>query len=510
MITPEDTGLGAHLQRVLALSPESVAVEYQGLKVTWGELGEAAASVERLLAESGIDSQAPVGWAARNRPAAVASFVALLLSERMVAPLRPAYAVASFRDDIRSQRLAAVVGEPRDWVGEGVIEAAREAGTLGIEISGPPFAVRLVSGLEALGPGPHREPMPGHVIERMTSGTTGAPKRIPVKRDVLIPALRAGATPSEGKDRPLALQRSPALLFKPFSHAGGMYGLLLALYQARPIVLFEKFSVKEWVAAVKAYRPKAASLVPTMIRMLLDSDTDPADISSLLAIRSGTAPLEPEVQAQFEARFGIPILIDYSAAEFIGGLAGWSIQDHRAHGASKRGSVGRAKSDVQIRTVSLDCFEPQPAGETGLIEIKSDRYGPDWIRTSDLAAIDADGFIFLKGRADDAINRGGFKILPEDVAAILRSHPAVNDAAVVAMPDARLGEVPLAVIELADGATPPARDEMDALVRRHLPAYMAPVDYRFVEALPRTASLKISRPELKAMLAFGDQTPTNE
>ena len=500
MTLTDETGLGDHLQRVLALSPDSVALEYQGQKVTWGELQEAARAVDRLLTEAGIDSLAPIGWAARNRPSAVAGFVGLLLSERMVAPLRPANAVASFRDDIRNQRLAAVVGEPEDWAGEGVLEAAREAGTLGIEVSAAPFSVRLVPGLETPGPGPHREPMPGYVIERLTSGTTGAPKRIPVRREVLVPALKAGAPKSHSEDRPLALQRSPALLFKPFSHAGGMYGLLLALYQARPVVLFEKFNVKEWVAAVKAYRPKAASLVPTMIRMLLDSDTDPADISSLLAIRSGTAPLEPEVQAEFEARFGIPILIDYSAAEFIGGLAGWSIQDHRAFGATKRGSVGRAKADVQIRTVDVDNFAPQPAGATGLIEIKSERYGPDWIRTSDLAQIDGDGFIFLRGRADDAINRGGFKILPEDVAAILRSHPAVNDAAVVAMPDARLGQVPLAAIELADGAAPPDRDELDALVRHHLPAYMAPVDYRFLPSLPRTASLKISRPELKAML----------
>lgn len=500
MTITEETGLGDHLQHVLALSPESVAVEYQGQKVTWGELREAARAVERLLTEAEIDPHAPIGWAARNRPSAVAGFVALLLSERMVAPLRPASAPGSFRDDIRNQRLAAVVGEPQDWVDEGVLEAARETGTLGVEVSLAPFAVRLVPGLETPGPGPYREPMPGYAIERLTSGTTGAPKRIPVRREVLIPALKAGAPKIHGEDQPLTLQRSPALLFKPFSHAGGMYGLLLALYQARPIVLFEKFNVGEWVAAVKAYRPKAASLVPTMIRMLLDSDTDPADISSLLAIRSGTAPLEPELQAQFEARFGIPILIDYSAAEFIGGLAGWSIQDHRAFGAAKRGSVGRAKADVQIRTVDVDNFDPQPAGETGLIEIRSERYGPDWIRTSDLALIDGDGFIFLKGRADDAINRGGFKILPEDVAAILRRHPAVNDAAVVAMPDARLGQVPLAAIELADGAAPPDRDALDALVRHHLPAYMAPVDYRFLEALPRTASLKISRPELKAML----------
>jgi acyl-CoA synthetase (AMP-forming)/AMP-acid ligase II len=499
MADTEKLALGEHLARVLALAPESTAVDYHGISVSWGELAQAAREIEQCLGQAGVDPQWPVGWAARNRPPAVAGFVALLLNERMVAPLRPAYAVASFRDDIVAQRLAAVLGDPDDWKGEGVVEAAAAAGSVGIEISGPPFRVRLVPGLERLGPGPHRAPLPGYVVERLTSGTTGAPKRIPVQRDVLIPALEAG-DPKKGGDQPLALKRSPALLFKPFSHAGGMYGLLMALYQARPIVLFEKFNVADWVAAVKKYRPKAASLVPAMIRMLLDSDTDPADIGSLVAIRSGTAPLEPVLQEEFEGRFGIAILIDYSAAEFIGGLAGWSIEDHRRFGAAKRGSVGRAKPGVFIRTIDPQNFVPVEAGEPGLVEVKSDRYGPDWIRTSDLAVIDADGFIFLKGRADDAINRGGFKILPEDVAAILRKHSAVHDAAVVAMPDERLGQVPLAAIELAKGASAPEPAQLDALVRDHLPAYMVPVEYRIVRELPRTASLKVSRPDLKALL----------
>lgn len=492
--------LGDHLAKVIALSPETAAVEYKGQTVSWGELAHAARQIETVLSAAGVDPLAPVGWAARNRPAAVAGFVALLLHERMVAPLRPAYVVANFREDITAQRLTAIIGDPEDWAGEGVIEAARAVGSLGIEISGPPFSVRLVPGLETVGPGPHREPMPGCVVERLTSGTTGAPKRIPVRQEALIPALQAG-DPKKGADAStLTLKRSPALLFKPFSHAGGMYGLLMALYQARPVVLFEKFNVPDWVAAVKTYRPKAASLVPTMIRMLLDSDTDPADISSLLAIRSGTAPLEPALQEQFEARFNIPILIDYSAAEFIGGLAGWTIQDYRAFGAVKRGSVGRAKSGVLIRTVDQDHSQPVPAGAIGLVEVKSDRYGPDWIRTSDLAEIDADGFIFLRGRADDAINRGGFKILPEDVAAVLRQHPAIHDAAVVAMRDERLGQVPLAAIELVEGAETPEQKALDAFVRQHLSAYMVPVEYRVVRELPRTASLKISRPGLKALL----------
>jgi acyl-CoA synthetase (AMP-forming)/AMP-acid ligase II len=499
-----DQTLAERLAAVLSLQPDAIAVDYQGQSIRWVELARAAAEIEALLVEAGIERSAPVGWAARNRPAAVAGFIALVANGRMVVPLRPNYAVANFREDITAQRLKAVIGDSDDWAGEGVVDAARAAGSVGIEIAGPPFAVRFVAGLERPGPGPHREPSPDHVLERLTSGTTGAPKRIPVGQDVLIPSLRSGEQKRLGQaEEPLALKRSPALLFKPFSHAGGLFGLLLALYQARPIVLFEKFNVPEWVAAVRKYKPKSASLVPAMIRMLLDAEVDPADLSSLIAIRSGTAPLEPEVQDEFERRFGVAILIDYGAAEFIGGLAGWTIDDHRAFRDSKRGSVGRARRDVAIRTVDPESFAPTAAGVTGLVEIRSDRYGPDWIRTNDLAEIDADGFIFLRGRADDAINRGGFKVLPEEVAAVLRQHPKIGDAAVIGRPDPRLGQVPVAAIELPEGiSVAPAPDELDAFLRRTLPAYMVPVDYRVVDALPRTISMKVSRPELKKLLGL--------
>ena len=501
MTTAPPETLAARIAAVLALQPDATAIEFQGRTVRWGALAAAAAEIEAVLAAAGIDRAAPVGWAARNRPAAVAGFVALVSNDRMVVPLRPAYALASFRDDIVAQRLKAVLGDADDWAGEGVIEAARAAGTVGVEISGPPFSVRLVPGLETAGPGPHRAPMPGYVLERLTSGTTGAPKRIPVMQDVLVPSLKSGEQKKKGEvDAPLALKRSPALLFKPFSHAGGLFGLLLALYEARPIVLFEKFNVPEWVASVKKYQPKSASLVPAMIRMVLDADVDPADLASLIAIRSGTAPLEPEVQDAFESRFGVAILIDYGAAEFIGGLAGWTIADHREFAKTKRGSVGRARRDVAIRTVDQETFAALPPGDVGLVEIKSDRYGPEWIRTNDLATIDEDGFIFLRGRADDAINRGGFKVLPEEVAAVLRQHPQVGDAAVVGRADPRLGQVPVAAIELPEGGAAPDPADLDAFLRKTLPAYMVTVEYRVVAALPRTISMKVSRPELKALL----------
>jgi len=89
-----------------------------------------------------------------------------------------------------------------------------------------------------------------------------------------------------------------------------------------------------------------------------------------------------------------------------------------------------------------------PTGESGVLHIKCDRFGPDWHRTNDLASVDEDGFLFLHGGPMTRSTRGGFKILPEEVAAVLRRYPGVRDAAVIGKADLRLGQVPIAAIEM--------------------------------------------------------------
>jgi len=497
--------LGQRIRAILALDPQAVAIETAaGGGCTWGDLAAAADAVEQILRNAQIEPEAPIGWVARNRPTAVAAFASLVINGRMVIPLRPKQTSATFLEELAAQRLKAVVGDAEDWADAGAVDAAAGVGSLGICMAGlAPGEVRLVPGLTRVGPGPHRSPMPGYVLERLTSGTTGAPKRIPVLESVLLPSLESGEQkrPSQAADV-LRLKTSPAILLKPFSHAGGLFGLLLALYQARPMVLFEKFVAADWAAAVHRYQPKSASLVPAMIQMVLEAAIPRESLSSLKAIRAGTAPLDPLTQTQFEEVYGVPILIDYGAAEFIGGVAGWSLDDHRHYSNTKRGSVGRARPDVHLKVIEPDSGAELLPGQSGILLIKCDRFGPDWFRTNDLASIDADGFLFLHGRADDAINRGGFKILPDEVANVLKRYPGVRDAAVVARPDPRLGQVPGAAIEMGAGTPPPAAADLDAFVRQHLTAYMVPKEFIFVDALPRTASMKISRPELKAMLGI--------
>jgi long-chain acyl-CoA synthetase len=146
------------------------------------------------------------------------------------------------------------------------------------------------------------------------------------------------------------------------------------------------------------------------------------------------------------------------------------------------------------------------AGEEGLIEVVAPRIGPDWIRTTDIGLIDEDGFLFLRGRSDGAIMRGGFKLLPETIERALTTHPAVAAAAVVGVVDDRLGQVPAAVIQLKPGAAKPSIEALNRHLRDRVYATHIPTRYLFVDSLPRTPSMKVDQPAVRAL--FVDEPAT--
>ncbi|HTF10863.1 MAG TPA: fatty acid--CoA ligase family protein, partial [Asanoa sp.] len=339
----------------------------------------------------------------------------------------------------------------------------------------------------------HAEVEPGVALNILTSGTTGPPKRQAIKTPVLE---RTVFSVTSGEAAPP--DAPPEFAYWQFGGIG-VCQLVAGVHNARRIVMLERFTVDGFVHAIKTHGIKRSGVQPAVIRMLLDAEVPKEDLSSLEFLISASGPLDPETRDEFEKHFQIPVRLAYGATEFAGSLCAWTPDLVEEFGEAKRNSVGRPLPDTQVRVVDPDTGAEVATDEHGLLEAKVAPISPDWIRTTDIASIDPDGFVTLHGRADGAINRGGFKILPETVRRVLVSHPAVRDACVVGVPDKRLGQVPFAAIESTPGLRVPSDDELKELVRKLLPVYNVPVAFAVVDELPRNPALKVSLPDVAAL-----------
>jgi acyl-CoA synthetase (AMP-forming)/AMP-acid ligase II len=462
--------LSRRIGDVLELDPQARAIEYDGSWHTWGQLGELSRQIAATV-QPGVQA----GILLRNTPAHVATLLGVLAAGACVVVVNPSRGDERTRSDIAALELPVMIGTADD-----ITQLAQPTDTTVVEIGDLNSAPQIRPGTPS-GPGPATV-----AVRMLTSGTTGPPKRVDLTYDML--AVSVIGTDFTDAPTPSAVSASVAIVNAPLVHIGGVYRVLQCVCEARPFVLLPRFELTSWARAVREYRPKAVSLVPAALRMVLHSGLGPDDLAGVRAVTSGTAPLSADDADAFTEKFGIPVLTSYAATEFGGGVAGWSLADHQTYWQSKRGSVGRASLGAQLRVVSEDGTPLQPEKQ-GLLEVKPAQLGPDasWVRTTDLARIDADGFLWIVGRADQAIIRGGFKVLPDDVRAALESHPAVLGAAVVGRPDERLGDTPVAMVELR-GAVSGA--ELTEYLRTRLAPYEIPSEIAIVETIPRTPSGK--------------------
>jgi acyl-CoA synthetase (AMP-forming)/AMP-acid ligase II len=491
--------LANQIRAILRLDPAAPALEFGRAWRSWGEIEAAADRVCAILDEAGVGTGARVGVLLRNRGDLVPVILALLLSDRCLVSLNAVSPDAKLAADVADAETPAFVAIGSDWERPGLREAAITTGAAVIAVDGPD--VRRLDGPE---PRKWRRPMaPGVAIEMLSSGTTGKPKRIPLKLRNLEKALAGAASYEKGRESaaPPRLRSGVQIVTAPLAHIAGITGLMNNLLAGRKVCLIERFTVEDFRDAVVRHRPKVAGAPPSALRMLLDADIPKEDFASLVAYRTGTAPLDPDLADAFYERYGIPVLQNYGATEFAGGVAGWTLDDFKAHRVEKRGSVGRLNKGAEARVVDPDSGAELPAGAEGLLELRAPNIGDGraWVRTTDLATIDADRFLWIRGRHDGAIIRGGFKILPDDVVAALQSHPAVREAAVTGIEDARLGTVPVAAWIARAHVDPPGEDELRAWLKEKLLPYQVPVRLLRVDELPRTPSLKVSQPDLRAL-----------
>ncbi|WP_123024044.1 class I adenylate-forming enzyme family protein [Mycolicibacterium stellerae] len=472
--------LRRRIAAVLDIAPDASAIEYDAQWSTYGQVGALARQVEAR-----VDGRGQVGMLLRNTPAHVAAFLGVLLAGATVVVINPSRGDARTKADIAALDLPVIVGDRDDLAR--LVEPTSASTVLSIS------ALDAEPELESVGKG-RDAARPGVAVRMLTSGTTGPPKRIDLTYDMLAHSVM-GPEPEESQP-PTEVRRGVAIVNAPLVHIGGVFRVLQCIVEARPFALLSRFDLDAWADAVRRHRPRAVSLVPAALRMVLHSSLRREDLDGVRAVTSGTAPLSADDADAFQAKFGIPVLTSYAATEFGGGVAGWTLTDHQKYWQAKRGSVGRANAGAQLRVIDDD-GHPLGPDEPGLLEVKPGQLGAsaDWLRTTDMARIDKDGFLWILGRADQAIIRGGFKVMPDDVRAALESHPAVAGAAVVGRPDERLGETPVAVVELRETASADVAELLEFL-RNRLARYEIPTEITIVDAIPRTPS---GKPDLSAI-----------
>ncbi len=489
------------IRAACGIGGDLTAIDLDGSTISWAGWGRGIDALSDLLDDAGLGTDSLIGLLGRNRLEQLSGFVAVLGSGRALSLVNAVRPVGLIAEEIGELRLACLLGSWDD-LGEPVIAAARDAGTMIVAIDVVDGGVRF-SRLSALGVGPFRARGEDTLIEIQTSGTTGKPKRIPMAESSFAGTLNSSTRNAAGQvdRRELKPKASPTLMFGPLVHTSGTINTLVSIFDIRPIILFEKFDAVKYRQALVTYRPKFAPLPPAAMRMMVDSDATREDFASVIAVRAGTAALPVALHDAFEEKFGVPVLTTYGATEFMGTAANWTLDAYRDHGKAKRGSVGRASAGAQLRIVDPQTGAELGANEPGILEVKLARIdaGREWLHTSDVARIDEDGYLFILGRADDAIIRGGFKIMAGKVADMLCRFPGVHDAVVLGVADERLGEVPVALVEPYAGVEiDPA--EVRAWLKDRLNAYEVPVRIHGVAQLPRTVSDKISKVDARKLV----------
>lgn len=484
---------------VMTIDPAADALEYRRKWYTWGELTGIGDALDAIYRERGIAEGTRIGGILRNTPQIAGVIIATIIRNRCVVTLNPMLPDEKLVNDIITLKTPVVVAETQDWARPAIREAIRQSGALGIEITGDPAdPARVV--LDQTG-SDFRTDAQGIGIEMLTSGTTGTPKRIPLKA-ANFARMVLDAAVFENRDVNAAPRLSQAVSINntPFSHIGGIFSLFVTISAGRKACMLDRFKVDEFVDAIQRFRPKVVAAPPSALRMILDAAVPKDALSSLVAFRTSTAPLDPDMADEFFDRFGVPVLQNYGATEFAGGVAGWTLPDFKKYGADRRGSVGRMNPGVEGRIVDPESGEPLPYGEKGLLELRAKHLGDgqSWVRTTDLARMDELQFVWILGRADNAIIRGGFKVMPDDVVKAIEAHPGVLEACVVSLPDPRLGQVPVAGYRVKSGKTVD-QSELRTFLRERLTAYQVPTQFKQVDDFVRTPSMKPSQPELRKL-----------
>ncbi len=352
-----------------------------------------------------------------------------------------------------------------------------------------------------------------------TSGTTGAPKAAVLRQKHLVSYV-LGTVEFMG-----AGEDDAALVCVPPYHVAGMASIVSSVYSGRRVIQLPNFTAESWLAAARANQVSHAFVVPTMLSRIIDAldGQSNADLPSLRALSYGGGKMPQKVIEKAMRLFPETDFTNaYGLTETSSTIALLGPDDHRAaiesdDDAVRRriASVGVPLPSIEVSIRDVDDGSPLPSGERGLIYVRGEQVSGEyrgkgslldddgWFNTRDGGYLDDEGYLFLEGRLDDVIIRGGENMSPGEIEDVLLEHDSVIDAAVVGIADEQWGEAVVAVVVLRASAEA-SMSELQQWVKDRLRSSRTPERIEFWEELPYNETGKLLRRKVREALRDSD------
>ena len=491
------------LEMAADAAPDRVGLVCDGQRWSYAELLAAARGAAEVIAASGATHVALLD---ESSEAAVIALFGAALAGVPYCPLN--YRLADVDLGALLDRLA-----PAYVVGD-VARVARLSGDEGHVVQSRGDFVAAAQGA-TVAPDRDYDPGDGIAIQLFTSGTTAAPKAAILRHGNLLSYILGTVEFASAEEA------AAGLVCVPPYHIAGIAALLTSIYGQRRIVLLPAFEPEAWLRLVETERTTNAFVVPTMLSRIIERIDRglAADTSSLRAIAYGGGKMPLEIIHRALDLFPATGFTNaYGLTETSSTVALLGPDEHRAAHAStdpaaraRLASVGRPLPIVELEIRDED-GRTMPTGEAGEIYVRGEQVSGEykeksaldadgWFPTRDAGYLDAEGYLFLAGRADDVIVRGGENISPGEIEDVLLTHPAIVDACAVAAPSIEWGETVGVAFVVRDGHARPGDDELKQLVRTRLRSSRVPEKILCTDALPYNEMGKLLRREVRKLLA---------